>query len=66
VDEVIAEPLGGAHRNHEEAAQTLKTTLLKHLDTLAPLSREQLIQQRFEKFRAVGKFAIEDPVSVRS
>jgi acetyl-CoA carboxylase carboxyl transferase subunit alpha len=66
VDEVIAEPMGGAHRNHEETAQTLKTALLKHLDALAPLSREQLIQQRFEKFRAVGKFAIEDPVSVRS
>lgn len=65
VDEVIAEPLGGAHRNHEEAAQMLKTALLKHLDALTPLSREQLVQQRFEKFRAVGKFAIEDPVSVR-
>ncbi len=65
VDEVIAEPLGGAHRNHEEAAQRLKAAILKHLDALAPLSREQLVQQRFEKFRAVGKFAIEDPVSVR-
>ena len=65
VDELIAEPLGGAHHNHEETAQNLKAAILKHLDTLAPLSQEQLVQQRFEKFRAVGKFAVEDPVSVR-
>ncbi len=65
VDELIAEPLGGAHRNHEEAANNLKQALLKHLDALEPLSREQLVQQRFEKFRAVGKFAVEGPVSVR-
>ena len=65
VDDLIPEPPGGAHRNYEEAAQNLKTAILKHLDALAPLSKEQLRQQRFEKFRAVGKFAVEDPVSVR-
>ncbi|HEY7350308.1 MAG TPA: acetyl-CoA carboxylase carboxyltransferase subunit alpha [Ktedonobacterales bacterium] len=66
VDELIAEPLGGAHRNHEEAARNLKTAILKHLDALTPLSSEQLARQRFEKFRAVGKFAVDDPVAVRS
>jgi acetyl-CoA carboxylase carboxyl transferase subunit alpha len=65
IDELIPEPLGGAHRNHEEAARNLKTAILKHLDALAPLSPEQLVQQRFEKFRAVGKFAVGDPVAVR-
>ena len=65
VDDLIPEPLGGAHRNYEEAAQNLKAAILKHLDALTPLSKEQLRQQRFEKFRAVGKFAVEDPVSVR-
>ena len=65
VDDLIPEPLGGAHRNHEEAARNLKAAILKHLDALAPLEPEQLRQQRFEKFRAVGKFAVEDPVPVR-
>jgi acetyl-CoA carboxylase carboxyl transferase subunit alpha len=65
VDELIPEPLGGAHRNHEEAAKNLKAAILKHLDTLAPLSQEQLVSERFEKFRAVGKFAIDEPLPVR-
>jgi acetyl-CoA carboxylase carboxyl transferase subunit alpha len=64
VDELIPEPLGGAHRNHEETARNLKAAILKHLDDLASLSQEQLVQQRFEKFRAVGKFAVGDPVAV--
>ncbi len=65
VDELIPEPLGGAHRNHAEAAKALKAAILKHLDELAALNQEQLVQQRFEKFRAVGKFAVGDPVAVR-
>ena len=65
VDELIPEPLGGAHRNHEEAAKNVKAAILKHLAALAPLSQEQLAQQRYEKFRAVGKFAVGDPVAVR-
>jgi acetyl-CoA carboxylase carboxyl transferase subunit alpha len=65
VDELVPEPLGGAHRNHEEAAKNLKAVICKHLDTLAPLSPEQLVRQRFEKFRAIGQFAVEDPVPVR-
>jgi acetyl-CoA carboxylase carboxyl transferase subunit alpha len=66
VDELIPEPLGGAHRNHQEAAKALKAAILKHLGELAALNQEQLVQQRFEKFRAVGKFAVGDPVAVRS
>lgn len=65
VDELIPEPLGGAHRNHEEAAKNLKAAILKHLDALAPLTQEQLVSERFEKFRAVGKFAIDEPLPVR-
>ncbi len=65
VDELIPEPLGGAHRNHAEAAKALKAAILKHLGELAVLNHEQLVQQRFEKFRAVGKFAVGDPVAVR-
>ncbi len=65
IDELITEPLGGAHRDHSAAAKNLKGAILKHLDDLSRLSPEQLVQQRFEKFRAVGKFAVGDPVGVR-
>jgi acetyl-CoA carboxylase carboxyl transferase subunit alpha len=63
VDGLIPEPPGGAHQNHEAAAQALKAALLTHLDTLAPLSIDVLVQQRFEKFRAMGKFAAGEPSS---
>lgn len=56
-DEVVEEPLGGAHRNHELAAQALKTAILKHLEDLLPLSPDELLAQRYEKFRSVGVFS---------
>ena len=65
VDELIAEPLGGAHRNHEEAAQNLKAAILKHLSGLSSMSAEELVQQRHEKFRAYGKFAVGEPIAAR-
>jgi acetyl-CoA carboxylase carboxyl transferase subunit alpha len=57
VDELIPEPLGGAHQDYQAAAQSLKTALLKHLDELAVLGAEELTHQRLQKFRAFGKFA---------
>ena len=65
VDELIPEPLGGAHRNHEEVAQNLKAAINKHLSGLASLSAEELVRQRYEKFRAYGKFAVGEPVAAR-
>jgi acetyl-CoA carboxylase carboxyl transferase subunit alpha len=65
VDELIPEPLGGAHRSYEEAARNLKAALIKHLDGLAQMSAEELTQQRYEKFRAYGKFAVGEPVAAR-
>lgn len=64
VDELIPEPLGGAHRDHEATARALKAAICKHLDELGRLSREELVRQRHEKFRAIGKFA-EEPLPVR-
>lgn len=57
VDEIIPEPLGGAHRHHDEAAAHVKAAILRHLDQLAPLSPDELRAQRYEKFRAVGVFS---------
>jgi acetyl-CoA carboxylase carboxyl transferase subunit alpha len=57
VDELIPEPLGGAHQDHQAAAQAIKAAILTHLDALAPLKADELIEQRHQKFRAYGKFA---------
>ncbi len=54
VDGVIPEPIGGAHRNHEETFATVKAEILKHLKTLKKISPEKRIQQRIEKFSSMG------------
>lgn len=54
VDGIIPEPLGGAHRNHEDIFATVKTEILKHLRDLKKLSPERRISQRIEKFSSMG------------
>jgi len=56
IDEIIQEPSGGAHNNHEATAQSLKEAVLKHIKRLTPLSPQKIIAHRFEKFSAMGKF----------
>ncbi len=56
VDEVVPEPLGGAHNDLETTAATLKSALLNHLESCLSLSVEQRLQQRYQKFRAFGRF----------
>ena len=56
VDEIIPEPLGGAHRNPEETAANLKSALLKHLKKLTNLSQDDLLDARYKKFRDIGQF----------
>jgi acetyl-CoA carboxylase carboxyl transferase subunit alpha len=56
VDEVIPEPLGGAHRDPSIAAVALKTTLKNCLKELLKLPVEQLVEKRYEKFRKIGSW----------
>ena len=56
LDEVIPEPLGGAHRNPREMAATLKSTLVRYLRELKGVPTETLLQRRYEKFRRMGMF----------
>jgi acetyl-CoA carboxylase carboxyl transferase subunit alpha len=56
IDDVIPEPLGGAHRDHREMGNTLKTFLLRYLRDLKGLSLDDLLTQRYEKFRRMGQF----------
>jgi acetyl-CoA carboxylase carboxyl transferase subunit alpha len=56
IDDVIPEPLGGAHRDHQEMANTLKSYLLRYLRELRDLRPEELLLRRYEKFRRMGVF----------
>ncbi|MBX7103095.1 MAG: acetyl-CoA carboxylase carboxyltransferase subunit alpha [Gemmataceae bacterium] len=56
IDEIIPEPLGGAHRDPREMGSTLKQYLRTHLRELGMLSKEDLLDHRFQKFRGMGVF----------
>lgn len=56
IDEIIPEPLGGAHRDQREMANTLKLYLLNTLRELKGKSNEELLEARYQKFRQMGVF----------
>ena len=56
IDEVIAEPLGGAHNDPAQAAKALSYALHKHLNDLRALSKERLLETRFERYRHIGVY----------
>ncbi len=58
-DEIVKEPFGGAHRNLETAAANLDKALAAHLAELCKLSGRKLKDQRYDKFRAMGRFTEE-------
>lgn len=55
IDTIIPEPLGGAHKNYEESAANVKAAILKELPRLVKMRPEKLIDERIEKFSAMGK-----------
>jgi acetyl-CoA carboxylase carboxyl transferase subunit alpha len=54
IDEIVPEPAGGAHRNHKETAESLKLSLVRHLNELGGLKIKELLDKRYQKFRALG------------
>ena len=56
IDEEIAEPLGGAHTDHEATANNMKNAIKNALAELSKLSVEKLREERYAKFRAMGRF----------
>ena len=56
IDEIVPEPEGGAHSDHEETARLLDPVLLRALNELSGLSADELLEQRYEKFRRMGQF----------
>jgi acetyl-CoA carboxylase carboxyl transferase subunit alpha len=64
VDEIIPEPVGGAHTDPDAAAEHLKSHLLKHLNELSALPVAERLKKRYEKFRAHGRFLEKTPSPV--
>jgi acetyl-CoA carboxylase carboxyl transferase subunit alpha len=56
IDRIVPEPLGGAHKNHDEIAKTLKAILKEELANLIKVKPEKLIQNRLEKFGKMGVY----------
>jgi acetyl-CoA carboxylase carboxyl transferase subunit alpha len=56
IDGIVPEPEGGAHRDHEAAANLLDTTLQKHLSELKKMSTSDLLASRYNKFRTIAQF----------
>jgi acetyl-CoA carboxylase carboxyl transferase subunit alpha len=57
VDEIVPEPEGGAHSDHEAAAQMLEPVLVRTLDELCAIPVPELLERRYKKFRRMGQLA---------
>ncbi len=57
VDEVVSEPEGGAHRDHDLAAAHLGSALRRNLERITALETDELLKRRYDKFRKLGNFA---------
>ncbi len=57
VDEVLAEPLGGAHRDPEATGRTVKDAILRHLDDLSRLTKDDLVARRTERLASFGVYS---------
>jgi acetyl-CoA carboxylase carboxyl transferase subunit alpha len=56
IDEIVREPLGGAHRDAQTMAETLKSAILKHLGDIESLPNEELLERRYRRLRAHGVY----------
>jgi acetyl-CoA carboxylase carboxyl transferase subunit alpha len=63
VDEIIPEPLGGAHHDPLEVADNLKKTILKYIKDLSSVSSDDLLTTRYNKFRKIGQYQEEEKKS---
>lgn len=59
IDEIIPEPLGGAHKDIKQTIENVKRAIIKNLVELIRISDKQLLQLRYKKYRKIGKFKID-------
>ena len=55
VDEIVPEPLGGAHRDKDEAINFLRIALRKNIESLATMSKSEILSQRKNRFLSIGR-----------
>jgi acetyl-CoA carboxylase carboxyl transferase subunit alpha len=58
IDTILPEPQGGAHRDKEAVFHRVKEYILAQIDRLKAIPLPQLLEQRYQKFRKMGKFAL--------
>ena len=56
IDNIIQEPLGGAHRDYDQVASTLQQSLSESLDALEPIPVDKLLEQRYQKLMSFGQY----------
>ncbi len=56
IDEIIPEPVGGAHRDPQSAVAEIKKSIKKHFNSLMKMSVDDLLETRYEKYRVIGKY----------
>ncbi|MBU1050590.1 acetyl-CoA carboxylase carboxyltransferase subunit alpha [Candidatus Bipolaricaulota bacterium] len=56
IDAIIAEPLGGAHKDFDQTTQALKQSLVSFLDELEALTMDELLDARFDRYRSIGSY----------
>lgn len=66
VDRILPEPLGGAHRDPTETYETVKKAITRNLNDLSRCSSSQLIEDRYQKYRLMGRFREADPSELGS
>lgn len=57
IEEIVPEPRGGAHRDYESTAEAIKDALVRQLEELSGLHADELLEDRYLKFRKIGRFA---------
>ncbi len=62
IEEIVPEPLGGAHRDPAAMAEILKETIKRHLDELCALPIDELLDMRYQRYRAIGEGAFAEAV----
>jgi acetyl-CoA carboxylase carboxyl transferase subunit alpha len=59
IDDIIREPIGGAHTDHDAAAAFIDQTLMRELAEVSALNVDERLQRRYDKFRSMGRLGIE-------
>ena len=54
IDEIISEPLGGAHRDYDQISQSIKDSIVNSLSKLSSLSSDDLVKRRYERLLSIG------------